>query len=1501
MIKFHCFAISAAIIVSTSLIANTVTWVAVSNDDMEQPSNWSTASVPGMNDNAIFDSSIPSIALTPTEQTAPFHISTIQFPNSASAFTFNFLNQNLTFHGPGITGNETNATFNFSNNNNSNPLTQQLFFAGNTPSTSGSAIINASNTAILPNRSNIANQIISGTLAIDNHGTLTAVNQGIESDMGVGGNVTAGFDTQILFDQVSAGNHVTVSARNSGRYTGSNSTIRNLVGNGFAQIISNGNFQAGDHLHLNAINQGSNNSTGIGNNGIGNISNRQMLFGGTCTVGNEATISISNSGSNSGSGTNSNFVGYLRGSQFDVVEGFYAGDDLNLSVTNVGFDNSTGPGGHLAGVIDLTGQQILFEDLCYVGNRATISALNIGSASSENTVRGPSVGQFNDGGQIFFSGNFLAQDYLNLSATNLGSDGATGPGQDVVGALSGPQIFFNSSAILGDHNAITATNIGIFGGQNTVNYNAIGTVSAPQVYCTEAFQAGEYFQLSVENIGSDSGASTAPNYIGYHLNDQVKFNSTCQLGNHADLTIINLGININNATSYNYIGDIINAGQLHFLDNFTAGTDFKLRVENSGLDSNQNPIHQGLIGYVDQSSVQCDKDCHLGDRAFITLSNQGTYSGSNTSNNSAMGLVQDQLTINGNFSAGNNLSLNATNSGIDESIGQGRDSVGNVIDTQIKFLGRCEVGDDASFVVTNSGNYSGSNSTDIDSIGNIFNIQQRHADILTAGDRFGLSITNSGTCNTTGIGNEVGLVGNFQWFLQGGCKLGDDATILISNKGTNSNTGIFNEVGSVLGNQAFIVGDFVAGNNLNMVVENKSENTGNVNNFVGNVGASQVVFQDSFKIGNGSALSVFNTGQIGRSQIIFNNGFDILSGKATIQAINSGTLGDFGVSIFGNSLGGDANIVLSDSSLNIDTNLPTFTIGELNGDSTSFAQSRPTLIINTDLHTHGNFAGVIQDFPSESSTLVKDGPGSQKLSGENTYTGLTTVKEGSLILTGSLAGDVTIEPAGILKGTGTVGGSVTNMGTISPGESIGTLTFLGNYINLNGNYDVEVNSLGQSDLIDVAGATILAGGNVLVSTVDGSYQFHRRYTIVTSAAVSGNYSGAIAVSPWVVPLLSYDPNHVYLTLGTAIGNAAGPCNQKAIALALDNITDPTDNQNVLLSQIVDLSKSDVQSALENLDGFQHTNDVWMMEMINRKFIRRLYDPLRAIVTLDTDYENAFCGSNSTSLDVWAEIEGGHTKLQGNGCAHGFDMNSYELTAGLQKTFDNSITAGIAGSYEYDKIHYHERGSGNNNAWLAGLYGLYRPKCYYGLFDIVYAHNNHSITRTIDIGALHTRASSKPKISDFAFYGEVGVDWGASCFLIQPFIGIESNTFWRHHVREKEKHGWGLAVGKKSWTTTSSRVGVHLTTNKYAYDLDISLDLAWNRLLSNTKNRIRARFTEFGSGFDIKGINLQRDSVDYALTISKDITPQLNAYLEFNGENWKHVSNYNLVGGIGFNW
>jgi autotransporter-associated beta strand protein len=91
-----------------------------------------------------------------------------------------------------------------------------------------------------------------------------------------------------------------------------------------------------------------------------------------------------------------------------------------------------------------------------------------------------------------------------------------------------------------------------------------------------------------------------------------------------------------------------------------------------------------------------------------------------------------------------------------------------------------------------------------------------------------------------------------------------------------------------------------------------------------------------------------------------------------------------------------------------------------------------------DAGSSTNLSGIL----SGGHGLTKEGTGTLRLSGANTYSGSTQVKGGTLVINGSTStGALQVDSGATLMGSGTIGGATTIFGIHSPGNSPGVQTF----------------------------------------------------------------------------------------------------------------------------------------------------------------------------------------------------------------------------------------------------------------------------------------------------------------------------------------------------------------------------------------------------------------------------------------------------------------------------
>lgn len=156
---------------------------------------------------------------------------------------------------------------------------------------------------------------------------------------------------------------------------------------------------------------------------------------------------------------------------------------------------------------------------------------------------------------------------------------------------------------------------------------------------------------------------------------------------------------------------------------------------------------------------------------------------------------------------------------------------------------------------------------------------------------------------------------------------------------------------------------------------------------------------------------------------------------------------------------------------------------------------------------------------SESSPgggLLKKGAGSLTLSDNSTYTGVTEIQAGSLVVDGDLSlatGSVTVAANSNLQGVGTLGGSITVNGVVSPGNSETAIESLmapsatfeeGSSLVV----DLDDQSLLKNDTLALTGGLVINGGSLELNITGELAQ--EVYTLVTysGAAPTGTLTAA---------------------------------------------------------------------------------------------------------------------------------------------------------------------------------------------------------------------------------------------------------------------------------------------------------------------------------------------------------------------------------------------------------
>ncbi|WP_249694359.1 autotransporter domain-containing protein [Stappia sp. WLB 29] len=495
-------------------------------------------------------------------------------------------------------------------------------------------------------------------------------------------------------------------------------------------------------------------------------------------------------------------------------------------------------------------------------------------------------------------------------------------------------------------------------------------------------------------------------------------------------------------------------------------------------------------------------------------------------------------------------------------------------------------------------------------------------------------------------------------------------------------------------------------------------------------------------------------------------------------------------------------------------------------------------------------------------------------------------------------GGVTFNAGSHLSGAGTVSagaaGTTTMNGTIAPGNSIGTLTIFGNYVqNAGSTYEVEIDAAGNSDLIDVSAMATLNGGQVVVVPFP-DFALATPYTILTAAGgVNGQFDPvAGSFSYFLSPELSYDPNNVYLTIqqSATFESAAMTPNQIATAQGADSL--PTGNPVwTAIAMLPDAPAA--QFAFDQLSGEVH-GSVQTALIDDSRFVRE--------AALDR-IRDAFAGVGAANASVLAYGEEGPELVSSDAdrfavWGHGFgswgrwdsDGNAAQLDRGTGGFFFGGDLplgdwrVGAVAGYSSTKLDIDDRASSANvESWHLGFYGgtkwgdiAFRTGAAYSWHDV-------STVRTAAFPGFADSLTGDYGAGTGQFFGELAYDMDLGTYRLEPFATLA----YVHQSRS----GFAEQGGAAALTASSAATDTGFTTLGLRGETEF--DLGGTRMAAHATMGWRHAFGDAtpnsthafagGAPFTISGAPIARDAAVIEAGLDLRFSPQASFGLSYSGQ------------------
>jgi autotransporter-associated beta strand protein/T5SS/PEP-CTERM-associated repeat protein len=564
------------------------------------------------------------------------------------------------------------------------------------------------------------------------------------------------------------------------------------------------------------------------------------------------------------------------------------------------------------------------------------------------------------------------------------------------------------------------------------------------------------------------------------------------------------------------------------------------------------------------------------------------------------------------------------------------------------------------------------------------------------------------------------------------------------------------------------------------------------------------------------------------------------------------------------------------------------------------------------------FSGAI----SGSGSLTKNGTGALTLSGTNTYTGLTTVNAGTLIVNGSIAGAVTVNSGGVLNGTGRVGALVTNGGIVAPGNSIGTLNVNGNFIQNGGIYQVEVNAAGQNDRINAAGSATLNGGIVQVLAQSGNYARNTTYTILNATGgISGAYSAVTSNFAFLTPSLSYDANNVYLLLfqsASAFAAGAQTPNQYAVGTALDraNAT-ATGDFNTVLNALSALSTQQGPAALNAISGQQYA-DFGTLNVQGAALFMNVVGQQMALARGGTGSGQRQALAQACDVQacdgaspwsVWVSAIGGLGSVNGNGNSSTLTYNFGGAASGIDYRVDPRFLVGLSAAYAAGNQWVDSfLGRGWTDTVSVIGYGSFTSAGFYADALAGYAWSGNQMQRQIQFPGLQRTANGSTGANQFLGQIETGYRIGLfapAAASVTPFARLQGSTVTQNAFSEWGANSLSLSVAQQTTNSLRTVFGADLAgAVPLGSERSLALDLrlGWLHEYADTGRPITAAFAGAPSNaFTVYGATPQRDAAVIGFSAGTTIAEATQLYLRYDGEISTGASNHTLNLGLRISW
>lgn len=472
--------------------------------------------------------------------------------------------------------------------------------------------------------------------------------------------------------------------------------------------------------------------------------------------------------------------------------------------------------------------------------------------------------------------------------------------------------------------------------------------------------------------------------------------------------------------------------------------------------------------------------------------------------------------------------------------------------------------------------------------------------------------------------------------------------------------------------------------------------------------------------------------------------------------------------------------------------------------------------------------------------LNKYGTGTLTITGNASFTGLSTVLAGTMAVDGSIPGDVTVDLGATLKGTGSIGGTATILdgATLAPGNPTGALTV--NILDLQPSattsFELTPSVANSSELI-VTGLATLDGNLTLVQNT-GFYLGPLTYTLVEAGSMSGEFHPPTIVSPYSGFNFSvkYLTNALELLMQAQLPTSGLSGNDLIFA----NYLNTAGASSLALHLLAHVPAGQMQQAINAASPTRNAIPTFVAgkalfsveSMIGSHLDARLFEVFADTSLAMNDLPRDILKTELDDLSLIAasqdrvpagRLEEGVRSCENNGLwAQGFadyawqdeqaevpefHFTVYGFLLGYDRYMQNGWT-GVTAGYAHTSISEdHNLGRSDINAVILAPYGTAIFSDAYFEGSLVAAYNRVRQKRHISFPGFTCKAESSYNIWQLMPHIGFGYDFTWDSFILEPFASFDFLTMWQESYHEKDCPAFDMKIKSRTSFFLQSELGL----------------------------------------------------------------------------------------------